>query len=191
MKRILCLLLIAAAPLFAKEPTVLQVPPDAWNFFFQPQFKFTQVGTDNSNYIGALAGASLNERIDYGVGYNTTINDVTLNSKGTQDPNEGEIWDVGGFVQYHFDPCLKIECSLQLYMGKGYIDVGNKTDGDDAETDFFVVEPQVNVNVNITDHIVMGAGVGYRFADGSDSRLIQDEDLRNVTGLIFIRFDEF
>jgi hypothetical protein len=193
MKSLLPLLSLAllAPALSAKEPVAINTPPDFWNFYFAPGVAFCEIRDDNANYVGAEVGASFNNKLDFGLLYQTTINDLDLNNPASADPAEGDVWDIGGVVEWHLDPCLMVECSLQLFVGKGRIDVGNRSNGDAAETDFLLIEPSVNVAGNLTDHLVLGFGAGYRFANGSDSPLIRDEDLDNAIGRIYLRFDEF
>lgn len=192
MKPLHRILLAFLFPCFAcaEEPTLLQ-EQDYWNFYFQPELTLSQVDDDNAEFLGAEIGASLNERFDIGLASHWLINDVDLEVDGVDDPSEGEIWYGGLTLRYHFMPCEMVDWSFQTLFAGGSIDVGNKTDGTNAETDFILIEPSVSLSVNLTEHLVMGARLGYRFADGSDSRLIQDDQLENIVGALFIRFDEF
>jgi hypothetical protein len=194
MKLLPSLLLIVVVGLtsssYAQEPTVLQ-DSDYWNFYLQPELVLSTVGSDNAEYLGTEVGASLNERIDIGIGGYWLINDVTLGVPGVPDPHEGEIWYAGPVVRYHFFCCSLVDLSLQTMFAGGRVDVGNKTDGTNANTDFLLIEPSFHLGWNITDRFVMGAAFGYRFGDGSDSRLINDDDISGFSGGVFIRFDEF
>jgi hypothetical protein len=193
MNRLLVLLLAGATAgsLSAREPTLIESPPDYWNFYFQPQFRFSQIKSDNAEYAGAEIGASFNDTWDYGVEVNVLVNDLDLNNPGLADPREAQVWDAGFHLRRHLNRCGLVDPSLNLYVGGGRIDVGNKTDGDNADTDFVFIEPSFQLGVNLSEHFVIGLGVGYRIGGGADSRLISNEDLSSFSGLLFLRIDEF
>ncbi|MFT5497691.1 MAG: hypothetical protein ACI9TH_003098 [Kiritimatiellia bacterium] len=193
MKKVLpTLILLFAVQLVsrAEEPTLLH-EKDYWNVYFQPEIVFTELNSDSAEFAGAEIGASLNEHFDIGFTAHTLLNDVTLKVPGVPNPHEGEIWYMGVSLRKHFQPCKLVDASFRFFIGGGRIEVGNKTDGTDADTDFMLFEPSFELGVNITDRFVLGTRLGYRLADGSDSRLIEDKEFSNVSGAIFLRFDEF
>lgn len=68
-------------------------------------------------------------------------------------------------------------------------DRGSGTITSDA---FFVLEPQVNVELNVTDWFRMAAGVSYRLVNGVDSQVgsikLDDKMLSGVAGVLTFKF---
>ena len=189
MKHILlltaALLLPAVAP--AKEPTAVAMPPDWLNFYFQPEFHFSEAADDNAEMAGVEIGVALNERWDFGVNWRALINDVNLAKPGVGSAGPGDLMTFAATAGYHFAPCSLLDATLKLDLGGGILD----GEGDASETDFMLIEPSVDLGLNLTDTLVLGVSLGYRWLDGSDSDLMDDEDLESLTGAVFLRFDEF
>ena len=174
----------------ADEPTLLK-DSDYWNFYFQPDFYWTEVNKDSAEFLGAEIGASLNERFDIGVLAQWLINDVTLDAPRVDKPEEGQIWTGGLMLRYHLSPGKLLDFSFQTLIAGGRIETGNKTDGNDGDTDFMIIEPGMYLTWNLTQNAMIGARLSYRIADGSDSELIRDDDLTGPGLGVFFRLDEF
>ena len=189
MKKILalCATLLAAPAIMAKEPVVVDMPPDWLNFYFQPEFHFSEVKEDHAEMAGVEIGAALNERWDFGLNWRSLINDLDLNLPGVEDPSAGDLMTISGAVGYHLLPCNLLDVTLKLDVGGGMMEAGDGA----SEIDFMLIEPSVDLGLNLTDGWVFGASMGYRWIDGADSGLLEDRDLESLTGAIFLRIDEF
>jgi len=63
---------------------------------------------------------------------------------------------------------------------------------DEFETDpFFVLEPRVTVELNVTDFFRIGAGVSYRYVSGVDKFNLSESELSGISGLIVFKFGAF
>jgi len=56
---------------------------------------------------------------------------------------------------------------------------------------FFIAEPAVNVNVNITTYFRISAGVSYWFISGIQSSASSNVDLSGPSGVLTLRFGKF
>jgi uncharacterized membrane-anchored protein len=56
---------------------------------------------------------------------------------------------------------------------------------------FFVIEPGIEVEVNVTKNFRLGAGVTYRYISGTQLENLADEELSGTTGMISFRFGRF
>jgi hypothetical protein len=57
---------------------------------------------------------------------------------------------------------------------------------------FFVVEPSVNLELNLTTWMRLGVGAGYRYVSGvNDLRGITNGDLRGASGSLTLKFGAF
>jgi hypothetical protein len=59
-----------------------------------------------------------------------------------------------------------------------------------AET-FFIVEPQVNLALNVTRHFRVGAGAGYRLLFGLDGLRLRNGDLEGFSAVLSLHFGSF
>ena len=58
-------------------------------------------------------------------------------------------------------------------------------------TVFFVAEPGLEIEVNITKYFRLGAGMTYRYVSGTELENIDDGDISGTTAMISFRFGRF
>jgi hypothetical protein len=82
-----------------------------------------------------------------------------------------------------------IHTSLGFFIGGGQMRLNRTSDGDDLDVDLFVMEPSLNVMVNLTPHSEVGLGLAYRHADTYDSSLpnLSGGSLSGLVGALFLR----
>jgi len=56
---------------------------------------------------------------------------------------------------------------------------------------FFVLEPRVTTELNITDFFRIGAGVSYRYVSGIEKFNLSEADLSGISGLLVFKFGSF
>ncbi len=101
----------------------------------------------------------------------------------------------GAYVEYIIASQNLIHLSIGSMFGVG--GVGSFSDEEDdslieEEGDtFFIVEPSINANVNISRHFRMSAGISYRLTNGLSYNDLSDKDLRNYSGHITAKFGLF
>lgn len=94
-----------------------------------------------------------------------------------------------------------IHLSVPVLFGAGSIDVsdqqffgtnlGSDTDFTIESSVFFVVEPGLQLEFNITKSFRIAAGANYRWVQGSDLRNIEDDQLRDWISTVSFRFGKF
>lgn len=93
----------------------------------------------------------------------------------------------GVFVEYFFWPESIITLSPGLMVGAGGFGYYNKNDTDQTQESksssdiFFIVTPEINILLNVTRYIRIGAGLSYRFVNGLDTEGFTDGDLRGFS----------
>jgi opacity protein-like surface antigen len=75
----------------------------------------------------------------------------------------------------------------QVQFEGGYVDPDS---GEDSDT-FFVIEPHLNLEVNITRNLRLDAGFSYRHVNGTDLADMTDEDLSGVNGVVSLKVGRF
>lgn len=58
-------------------------------------------------------------------------------------------------------------------------------------TAFFVVEPGLEVEINVTRFFKIGVGASYRFVRESDLTLVSNDDLSGFSGGFSLKFGKF
>ena len=124
-----------------------------------------------------------------GVGGYGLFNDIEANEIDSGVTPDLTMRYGGVEFEYVFDPEEIVHFSVYTLLGMGNVefDYAN-VDGDD---NFFVVEPAVNVLLNVTEFFRVGLGVGYRLATGVDLEGLEDADLSGIVATLTFKFGVF
>ena len=79
-------------------------------------------------------------------------------------------------------------------MGLCYDVKDHREDNDDIDYSYdvcFVLEPGVNLILNVNKKFRIGAGVNYRYVNGVDYENLSNSDLSGVTVQIVLKFGDF
>lgn len=155
-------------------------------------------------FTGAYGGIIINRHYFIGIaGYgivteNTFVGDVP----GFDEQKELNIYGgygglmLGGIIA----PKSIVHINVPVILGVGSIYISDEdffnnsidTDFTIEETAFFVIEPGINIEANITPVFRISLGATYRFLRGSNlSQPINDDNITGVTGLLSFRFGRF
>ena len=89
-------------------------------------------------------------------------------------------------MEYTFASTKKIHASTNLLLGGGGVSNGYYEPHQGGygsnfsvvdESGFYVIQPSVSVEVNVTDWFRVGVGAGYRHITGSDMIAISDKEM--------------
>ena len=150
-------------------------------WFLAPTFGTTVFG-DRVNYTpGLRAGVYLNQRFAIGVTAQGVVNSETK----VVDDQARNLGSYGGLlVQYIWRSDQLVHGTVETTIGDGRWCAA----GSDSCSQFLVVEPVANVEINVAKHVRLATGVGYRLAvagsgDGPSGRDMSGLLIRS--GLIF------
>ncbi len=93
----------------------------------------------------------------------------------------------GPYLEYFFWPENIFTIAPGLMVGAGGFGYYNTNDSDETADSksssdvFLIVTPEVNIFLNITKYIRIGAGVSYRFVNGLDTEGFTDRDFRGFS----------
>lgn len=154
--------------------------------------------------MGAYGGLIINRRYllglaGYGLGTNIEF-DGNI-------PGETEIKPLnlhGGYggvlIGVTIAPKELIHISMPIILGAGALEVSDKdffvnnpADSEFTVEDsaFFIVEPGLELEFNITKYFRFGVGATYRHIAGTDLINVIDDDLRGVSAMMSFRFGRF
>jgi len=130
-----------------------------------PEIKFNSILGDIGTLIGIYGGPMINNRLLIGA-----CGGVNL---GHPRVNYGYL---GGIIQYVYRPEDMVHMSIQLVVASGTTkDYENPKSGlldnfwNISGESFFMVEPGINLEVNITTRMKLVMGVSYRYVSGINS----------------------
>ncbi len=154
--------------------------------------------------VGAYGGLLINRRYLFGVaGYGLVTN---LEFEGTVpgDSTTKVLNLHGGYGGVLFGAAIApkelIHISIPIVLGAGSFEVVDKNfftnNLADAEftvenSIFFVVEPGIEIELNISNNFRLGFGASYRYITGTELMNVSDDDVSGATGMISLRFGRF
>ncbi|MEP5611816.1 MAG: hypothetical protein ABJP45_06175 [Cyclobacteriaceae bacterium] len=145
----------------------------------------------NRRYLFGLAGYGLVTKVEF---------DGTVPGQTAAKPLNLHGGYGGIIVGASIAPREVIHISIPILLGAGAFEVVDKNfftnNLPDAEftvenSVFFVLEPGIEVEFNISNHFRLGFGASYRFITGTELINIEDDDVSGGAGLISFRFGRF
>jgi hypothetical protein len=154
--------------------------------------RFIEAKEELGVLAGGRVGALINHRWGIGAGgYGTVAKPDHLELEGL---DHLEISYGGLILEYTVKPHSVLHISLPVLIGGGQVQfAGEYVDpdsGEDSES-FFVVEPELSLEFNVTRNLRLDLGVGYLHVNGMDLADITDEDLSGVSGAVTFKMGSF
>jgi len=166
--------------------------------------KLGDFNEQRSLFTGAYGGIIINRHYLLGIaGYGlVTQNTFRGDVPGFDEQKELNIYGgyggilLGGIIA----PKSVVHLTIPVILGAGSIYISDEdffnnsldTDFTIDESAFFVIEPGLNIEANITPTFRISLGATYRFLRGSSlNQQIKDDDLTGLTGLLSFRFGRF
>jgi hypothetical protein len=188
------LLVLLTLPVFAQEQTLIGVEDIENGIFGGPAIKVTKINGETAVLVGGRGGWIINHTfIIGGSGYGLVTNVIANNP--TIDRKFIEVGYGGLDLEYIASSNKLVHLSIELLIGGGGI--GFKDNSDDifsnhnAKESFFVLEPSVHVNLNVTHFFRIAGGVSYRYINGLESSLSTNADLSGPSGVLTLKFGKF
>ncbi len=177
-----------------------RVEVDFTGGFIGPELKVGNVYDDNALFVGGRMGVILNRKISFGLGGYGLVSRSSFDvNEITQEPKIRIGMGYGGLVtEYILFSNKTVHFTIPVLVGAGgitlYEDDGDFWDDDWYSVDnsaAFVVEPGVNVELNLTKYFRLHAGASYRYFYGTDLLYVKDEDLSDLTFNFGVKFGFF
>jgi len=100
----------------------------------------------------------------------------------------------GWTIEYFAWPDKVVHVTFPILIGAGKVEYkGSYRDsktGKDSDT-YFIMEPEINVEFNITRFWRMGLAASYRYVSGCELGDVTDNDLSGVAGNLTFRLGKF
>jgi len=167
--------------------------------------KFTTINGEFANLAGVYGGWFVNHNFMIGLGAAALTNTIQIPAQYRIDPlKDSYMYTQFGMVtEYVIASSQAVHVAVSLFSGAGYTAQYQRQDwdhGDHHEHDwngteddnfFFVAEPGVMVEVNLTKWMRFSPGISYRAAFGSDARGLTDNSLSDLSYNATFKFGKF
>jgi hypothetical protein len=165
--------------------------------------RMTELTDDLGLLMGAHGGIILNNHFVIGLGgYGLTSN---FQVEGSESPEDLYLYGgYGGLILGGiFSPKEVVHIYTPVLIGAGGMEVTDRNYlnnfhrpyppfGTFAETSaFFMVEPGLDVEINVTRFFKIGLGASYRLVRQSDLITVSDKDLSGFSGGLSLKFGKF
>ncbi len=209
---IFILLLFAAAAIAEEDkgsakPEKKYVPPktlfDQANTSFSGYLgvftRYSKIGEADGCLVGGKIGVIINDNFVIG-GSGMGLTYPTDREKLSGSDYSGILkktgFGYGGFMmEYYINPKDLVVFSFGTMVGAGglgFYENSEDEENDHGTTDkFFVVEPEVNVLMNITRFCRVGVGASYRYVSGINTDEFSDSDFRGPSVFAVAQFGWF
>jgi hypothetical protein len=167
--------------------------------------KFTTIRGEYANVVGVYGGWYINHSFLLGIGGAALTNDIAVPLEHRTDPLKDLSYmygQVGMVTEYAIASNKTLHVAFNLFSGAGFTIQYERYNWhhDDHEFDwdenrdegwFFVVEPGVQVEVNVFKWMRFSPGVSYRAAFDSHARGLSDSALSDISYNATLKFGKF
>lgn len=177
-----------SVPLLAQEETLIGNGFDSGGFG-GPVIKVTGLNGSMAAVTGARGGWIVNHQFIIGGGVYGSQTNVQAN-----DTLNFDLDYVGLELEYVHNPNKLIHWNAYMLIGWGDINFEHRIESIDLDLNkenFFVLEPAVNGEMNVTNFFRLGTGLSYRYIVGVDRLSLNDGDLRGLTFQLMFKFGKF
>lgn len=173
------------------EPQVLFSEIDQVSGFGGPLFQFGSINGETTFYTGGGGAVLLNRRFwlgGYGMGMTSKASFINpADVRFDVDFGHGGFW-----LGYIFAPNKVVHLNLQTMIGWGGASYQNTRTGFDTDEDgVFVLTPQLEVELNLTNWMRVGVGGGYQIVSGLDLPDMKSDFLDTPMGMLSFKFGWF
>ncbi len=181
-------------PVFAQEQTLIGAGEIENGGFGGPELKITSINGETAVFMGGRGGWIMNHTFSLGgAGYGLVTN---VHSKNADSVHQFIHMGYGGLdLEYITSSNDLIHLSLGLLIGAGGIGFKNNledvVDHHPTMESFFVLEPSVHANLNVTRFFRIAGGVSYRYINGVKNSLSTNTDMSGLSGVLTLMFGKF
>lgn len=182
-----------------------------------PELRLGNINNTSSLFVGGRGGWIIGHQFVLGgAGYGLATNNTFDHTENLLDGNDNMVNDSirslkigmgygGVLIEYILMPQKPVHFSFPLIIGAGGANVGsninnqttngtsqNWTSYESVESSsFFIVEPGVNVELNLTKFMRLSCGANYRLVTGTNLLRLNDSDFSGLAFNFALKFGVF
>jgi hypothetical protein len=182
--------------LFAQEQTLVGSGEMSNGGFGGPVIKYTQIKNEPAVLVGGRGGWIINHTFVIGGGGYGLANQIEADYFTNYNQPYIDFGYGGLELEYIIQSDQLVHFSIYTLIGAGGVHFRDNSydDWDDWYFDsdeFFVLEPALNVEVNITSFFRINAGANYRYISGLNYNNLNNEDFSGFSGVLTLKFGSF
>lgn len=188
---------ILTIPLLGQQETLLDMEDIEHGGYGALVIQFTSVNNEFALLVGGRGGWIINHTFVIGFGGYGLVNDVPSYIIGPYDQRYVDFGYGGLDLEYVFNSDRLIHLSIHALIGGGAVGY-RRTSTDNWDTGaghmsdgLFVVEPGMNLDLNVVRWFRLSAGASYRFVRGVSSGVSTNNDLSGPSAQLSFRFGDF
>lgn len=178
---------------YAYDDTLIKPQTEVGGYFCIVS-KHTQVKDAFAMLIGGKAYLLVNHSWAFGAGGYGVVNDLLPDEFKDRGLVKLRMYYGGWAVEYIPWHDKVFHITLGALIGAGKVEYkGEMRDpvtGEDSDV-YFIAEPELNLEFNVTRFWRMDLGASYRYINGSELVDVPDEDLSNMTWNLTFKFGKF
>ncbi len=167
--------------------------------FGGPVVKLTSIAGQDVAMSGGRGGLIINRRLVIGGGrYALARNNIRTGYTFDNGDEPTLEFGYGGLeFEYITRPSRLVHATLYTLIGRGRASHTSEQSQGGAvlrqrlDSDLFVIEPALTLELNVTRWFRTGVGAGYRFVDGSDLPQVNDAALSGGVATLSFKFGSF
>lgn len=192
-KIVLCMMiLLSATGAYAYDMTETLISSKIESGGFGgPVIRYTQLNDTWGLMFGGRGGWIINSVFSFGAGYYVTAPDnIKPTISGTKYKND---LSYGGLeMEYILASEDLMHASIVTLLGSGKVTLRNDATGVTAdEASFFVLEPGINAELNVTKFFRIDLGVYYRMVTGVDTALLSNSKVGGPSAALTFKLGGF
>jgi len=166
------------------------------SFFLAPDFKYTKVNGQWETFAGARLGYCIDHKYIFGLGVDGILSDNGFLGTGSfsdSDYLRNALFYGGFYFDFIVPTGIPLQVSFPTLVGAGgdliyekepYVKILELGD-------FLFAEPKINLELNLSRVIHIGAGIGYRFIAYSHIQRLSSKELSGIVINGTIKFGSF
>ncbi len=194
----LLILALLATTACAQRTTLFSSDEFSLGGYFSPVVKFSSVHEDLGVFVGGRGGLIINHSFAIGFGGYGLASYVKALNRGPMDERYMEMGYGGLDIEYVHNPNDLVHVSFSTLIGGGGVlfnerhwESDYRDDRDRDVNGFFIVEPAVNLDLNVTSFLKTSVGASYRFVSGLNSAVSTNSELSGTSVMLSFRVGKF
>ena len=164
--------------------------------FGGPVIKYTQIKNEPAILVGGRGGWIINHTFVIGGGGYGLANQIDADYFSNFSKPYIDFGYGGLELEYIIQSDKVVHFSIYTLIGAGGVNFRDNSfddwdDWDFNSDEFFVLEPALNVEVNITRFFRINAGASYRYISGLNYNNLKNEDFSGFSGALTLKFGSF